>query len=174
VDVGGAVRVRGGALTRTRVQDFYFMLAALNLALVAGTAVLWMLTDLYPALGFRRRTNEIRASHWGASFNASLFLSMAYAFERAGTPVWFQAAFPLGLLVIFTMGMVYNLAPLLNRESAAPVRPSWMRSSVGLLGPLALVYLVLSLIGAGFLLLSANVPDGGAASGVFEAAKLSR
>ncbi len=130
------------------MQGLYFALAAVNLVIVAGTAALWVLTDRLPEYGLKASAKEIRASHWGAAFNASLFLTLAYAFERVATPRWFQAAFPVGVVAIFSLGMVYNMAPILKRETGPRTRPAWMSSWVGLLGPLSLLYLIVSLIGA--------------------------
>ena len=140
------------------MQGLYFALAAVNLVIVAGTATLWVLTDRLPEYGLKHSVKEIRASHWGASFNASLFLTLAYAFERVGTPIWFQAVFPAGLVTIFSLGMVYNLAPILKRETGPRTRPAWMGSWVGLLGPLSLLYLIASLIGAALALAWPVVP----------------
>jgi len=85
------------------MQALYFVLAAVHLVAVAVTGILWTILDLAPKSALRKNFRDIRAVHFGSLYLTSMFLGLAYAFDKLQVPAWHQGFFPagLGLLVLF-------------------------------------------------------------------------
>jgi hypothetical protein len=94
------------------MQSLYFALAGVHFAAIAITGILWTIIDLVPHSSLKKNFRDIRAVHFGSMYLASMFLGLAYAFEKLHVPPWHQAFFPggLGLLVTFSsIGYVFPL-----------------------------------------------------------------
>jgi hypothetical protein len=90
------------------MQGLYFVLAAIHIAAVVVTGILWTILDLVPKTSLRREYRDIRAVHFGSLYLVPWFLGLAYAFERLQVPAWHQAFFPAGLgLLVFFAGIAY-------------------------------------------------------------------
>ncbi len=90
------------------MQALYFVLAAFHLVAVAVTGILWTIIDLKPKSGLRANFRDIRAVHFGSLYLTSLFLGLAYAFDKLAVPAWHQVFFPAGLgLLVFFSGVAY-------------------------------------------------------------------
>jgi hypothetical protein len=90
------------------MQRLYFVLAAVHLAAIVVTGILWTIIDLRPGSGLRAHFRDIRAVHFGSLYLVPFFLGLAYAFERLGVPWWHQVFFPAGLgLLVFFAGLGY-------------------------------------------------------------------
>jgi hypothetical protein len=99
------------------MQTLYFILAAVHIAAVAITGILWTIIVLVPHTGLKKSFRDIRAVHFGSLYLTPWFLGLAYAFERLHVPAWHQAFFPagLGLLVTFSsIGYVFPRPPGLD------------------------------------------------------------
>jgi hypothetical protein len=96
------------------MQELYFALAAVHLVAVIVTGILWTIIDLSPGSRLRPSLRDIRAVHFGSLYLISLFLGLAYAFDRLKVPAWHQLFFPagLGILVFFSgLGYLFPLPP---------------------------------------------------------------
>jgi hypothetical protein len=99
------------------MQALYFVLAAVHLVAIVVTGILWTIIDLVPHSELRKSIRDIRAVHFGSLYLTTLFLGLAYAFDRLQVPAWHQAFFPvgLGLLVFFSgLGYVFPRDPKLD------------------------------------------------------------
>lgn len=86
----------------------YVVLAAIHIAAVAVTGILWLIIILVPKTTLRPHMRDVRAVHFGSLYLTPWLLGLAWAFERLGVPAWHQVVFPasLGLLIFFT-GVAY-------------------------------------------------------------------
>jgi hypothetical protein len=90
------------------MQAVYFVLAAIHLAAIVVTGILWTIIDLVPKSKLRAQFRDIRAVHFGSLYLVPWFLGLAYAFERLRVPAWHQAVFPAGLgALVFFSGIAY-------------------------------------------------------------------
>ena len=79
------------------MQTLYFILAAVHIAAVAVTGILWAVVDLVPGSRLKPHFRDIRAVHFGSLYLVPWFLGLAYAFERLHVAPWHQLVFPVGL-----------------------------------------------------------------------------
>ena len=96
------------------MQPLYFMLAAVHLAAVVVTGILWTILDLNRQSPLKKDFRDIRAVHFGSLYLVPWFLGLAYAFEHLQVPAEHQLVFPagLGLLVLFSgVGYLFPLPP---------------------------------------------------------------
>jgi hypothetical protein len=86
----------------------YFILAAVHVAAVVVTGILWTVVDLVPHSRLRPHLRDIRAVHFGSLYLVPWFLGLSWAFERLQVTPLQQLIFPagLGLLVLFA-GVAY-------------------------------------------------------------------
>jgi hypothetical protein len=70
------------------MQALYFILAAVHIVSLAVTGILWTIIVLVPSSSLKHNFRDIRAVHFGSLYLISLFLGLAYAFERLGVPAW--------------------------------------------------------------------------------------
>lgn len=92
------------------MQALYFVLAGVHLVAIAVTGILWTIIDLNPKSALKANLRDIRAVHFGSLYLTSMFLGLAYAFDRLSVSAWHQAFFPggLGLLVLLSsIGYVF-------------------------------------------------------------------
>jgi hypothetical protein len=94
------------------MQRLYFALAALHVAAVAVTGVLWTIIDLVPGSRLKAHYRDIRAVHFGSLYLVPWFLGLACAFERLGVPAWHQLFFPAGLGLLISFASIAYLFPL--------------------------------------------------------------
>jgi hypothetical protein len=125
------------------MQSLYFILAAVHMAAVVVTGILWVITDLWPGSRLRPHLRDIRAVHFGSLYLVPWFLGLAYAFERLAVPPWQQVFFPLGLgaLVLFA-GIGY----LFPRPAGLDPFYYWTRGPALVLALLGLLCLVTALL----------------------------
>lgn len=125
------------------MQELYFVLAAVHLIAVVITGFLWTVIDLSPGSKLRSSLRDIRAVHFGSLYLISMFLGLAYAFDRLKVPAWHQLFFPAGLgaLVFFSgLGYLFPLPP-----GVAPFY-YWTRGWPKVLALIGIVALAFSLI----------------------------
>jgi hypothetical protein len=99
------------------MQRLYFVLAAVHVAAVVVTGILWTIIDLVPHSRLRPRLRDIRAVHFGSLYLVPWFLGLAYAYDKLRVPDWHQVFFPAGLgaLVFFAgLGYLFPRAPGLD------------------------------------------------------------
>ena len=120
------------------MQPLYFVLAAIHMAAVVLTGMLWTAYDLGFQAKLRPYLRDIRAVHFGSLYLVPWFLGLAYAFEKLRVPDWHQLFFPAGLgaLVIFA-----GIAYLIPRPQGIDPFYYWTKG----------VPMVLSMIGLGCL-----------------------
>jgi hypothetical protein len=85
------------------MQTVYFVLAAIHVAAVPVTGMMWTWIILVPTTDLRRHQRDIQAVHFGSLYLVPWFLGLSWAFERLRVPDMHQVAFPagLGLLLVF-------------------------------------------------------------------------
>src|SRR5262245_41969876 len=92
------------------MQALYFILAAVHIVSLAVTGFLWTIIVLVPSSSLKHNFRDIRAVHFGSLYLISMFLGLAYAFDRLHVPAWHQVFFPAGLgLLVFFSGIAYCL-----------------------------------------------------------------
>lgn len=90
------------------VEALYCVLAAIHVAAIVATGILWTWIDLVPRSRLRPHLRDIRAVHFGSLYLVPWFLSLAYAFDKLGVPDWHWAFFPAGLgALVFFAGVAY-------------------------------------------------------------------
>jgi hypothetical protein len=90
------------------VQPLYFVLAAIHMAAVVLTGMLWTAYDLGFQAKLRPYLRDIRAVHFGSLYLVPWFLGLAYAFDKLRVPAWHQIFFPAGLgALVFFSGIAY-------------------------------------------------------------------
>ena len=90
------------------MQAVYFILAAVHLVAIPVTGIMWTIIVLNPKSGLKRNQRDIQAVHFGSLYIVSMFLGLAYAFDRLNVPAWHQVFFPAGLgLLVFFAGVGY-------------------------------------------------------------------
>ena len=125
------------------MQKLYFVLAAVHIAAIVVTGMLWTIIDLARESRLRPFLRDIRAVHFGSLYLVPWFLGLAYGFERMQVPAWHQAFFPagLGLLVLFA-----GLAYLLPRPPDLDPFYYWTRGWAMVLSLIGLACLVTGLL----------------------------
>jgi len=94
------------------MQALYFVLAGVHFVAIAVTGIMWTTIVLVPKSSLKKSFRDIRAVHFGSMYLTSMFLGLAFAFEKLHVPAWHQVFFPggLGLLVLFSsIGYVFPL-----------------------------------------------------------------
>jgi hypothetical protein len=121
----------------------YVVLAAVHIAAVAVTGMLWTVIVLVPKSALRPHLRDIRAVHFGSLYLTPWLLGLAWAFERLGVPAVHQAFFPagLGLLILFT-GVAY----LFPRPEGLDPFYFWTRGWALVLSLIGLACLVIALL----------------------------
>jgi hypothetical protein len=123
------------------VQPLYFVLAAIHMAAVVLTGMLWTAYDLGFQAKLRPHLRDIRAVHFGSLYLVPWFLGLAYAFEKLRVPDWHQIFFPAGLgALVFFAGVAY----LFPRPQGIDPFYYWTKG----------VPMVLSMIGLGCLVIA--------------------
>jgi hypothetical protein len=120
----------------------YIVLAAVHIAAVVVTGILWTILDLWPRSGLKSEFRDIRAVHFGSLYLTPWFLGLGWAFDRLKVPAWHQLFFPagLGLLVLFA-GVAY----LLPRAPGVQPFYYWTRGWPMVLSMVGLACLVVAL-----------------------------
>jgi hypothetical protein len=138
------------------MQALYFVLAAVHVAAVVVTGILWTILDLVPKTKLRREFRDIRAVHFGSLYLVPWFLGLAYAFDKLQVPPWHQLFFPVGLgLLVFFAGVAY----LFPRPEGLDPFYYWTRGWPMVLSLIGLACLVVALLWtAGVLVLYAVGP----------------
>jgi len=93
------------------MQALYFILAGIHFIAIAITGILWTIIVLKPTSGLKKSFRDIRAVHFGSMYLASMFLGLAFAFERLKVPGWHQAFFPAGLGLLVTLSSIGYVMP---------------------------------------------------------------
>jgi hypothetical protein len=121
----------------------YMVLAAVHIAAVPVTGMLWTTIILVPKSGLRPHLRDVRAVHFGSLYLTPWLLGLAWAFERLGVPAVHQAFFPagLGLLILFT-----GIAYLFPRPEGLDPFYFWTRGWALVLSLIGLACLVTALL----------------------------
>ena len=121
----------------------YMVLAAVHIAAVPVTGILWVIIILVPKSSLRPHLRDIRAVHFGSLYLTPWLLGLAWAFERLGVPAVHQAFFPagLGLLILFT-----GIAYLFPRPEGLDPFYFWTRGWALVLSLIGLACLVTALL----------------------------
>jgi hypothetical protein len=121
----------------------YMVLAAVHIAAVPVTGILWVIIILVPKSSLRPHLRDIRAVHFGSLYLTPWLLGLAWAFERLGVPAVHQTFFPagLGLLILFT-GVAY----LFPRPEGLDPFYYWTRGWALVLSLIGLACLVTALL----------------------------
>ena len=134
----------------------YMVLAAVHIAAVPVTGILWVIIILVPKSGLRPHMRDIRAVHFGSLYLAPWLLGLAWAFERLGVPAFHQAFFPAGLgLLIFFTGVAY----LFPRPEGLDPFYFWTRGWALVLSLIGLACLVTALLWTATVLVLYAVPS---------------
>jgi hypothetical protein len=121
----------------------YAVLAAVHIAAVAVTGMLWLVIVLVPKSALRPHLRDIRAVHFGSLYLVPWFLGLAWAFERLGVPEWHQVFFPAGLgLLVFFSGVGY----LFPRPAGLDPFYYWTRGPAMVLALVGLACLIVALL----------------------------
>jgi hypothetical protein len=125
------------------MQWMYFVLAAVHMAAVVVTGILWTIVDLMPHSRLRLHLRDIRAVHFGSLYLVPWFLGLAYAFERLGVPKWHQLFFPIGLgALVFFAGLGY----LFPRPAGLDPFYYWTRGPALVLALFGLLCLIVAIL----------------------------
>jgi hypothetical protein len=135
----------------------YVVLAAVHIAAVPVTGILWTIIVLVPKSGLRPHLRDIRAVHFGSLYLTPWLLGLAWAFERLGVPAVHQAFFPagLGLLILFT-----GIAYLFPRPEGLDPFYFWTRGWALVLSLIGLACLVAALLWTATVLVLYALPHG--------------
>jgi hypothetical protein len=93
------------------MQAVYILLAAIHMAAVPITGMMWTWIDLVPQTALRRHLRDIRAVHFGSLYLVPWLLGLAWAFERLRVPEGHQIAFPAGLGLLLLLASIGYLFP---------------------------------------------------------------
>jgi hypothetical protein len=125
------------------VLALYFVLAAVHVAAVVITGLLWTLIDLVPHSGLRPHLRDIRAVHFGSLYLVPWFLGLAFAFDKLNVPDEHWFFFPAGLGgLVFFAGVAY----LFPRPSDLDPFYYWTRGWPMVLSLVGLACLVVALL----------------------------
>ena len=125
------------------MPGLYFVLAAVHIAAVVVTGILWLIVDLVPGSGLKDHFRDIRAVHFGSLYLVPWFLGLAYAFKELGVPAWHQLFFPAGLgALVFFSGVAY----LLPRPKGLDPFYYWTRGWALVLSMIGLAVLVVAIL----------------------------
>ncbi len=125
------------------MQPLYFCLAALHIAAVVVTGILWTMIDLNWQPGLRPHLRDIRAVHFGSLYLVPWFFGLAYALDWLNVPAVHWLAFPAGLgaLILFT-----SIAYLFPRPPGLDPFYYWTRGPAMVLSLVGLLCLVVCLL----------------------------
>jgi hypothetical protein len=93
------------------MQTLYFVLAGVHLIAVVVTGAMWAVLAIVPGTGLKPHYRDIRAVHFGSLYLISIFLGLAYAFEKLAVPPIHQVVFPIGLGLLVTLAGIAYLFP---------------------------------------------------------------
>jgi hypothetical protein len=125
------------------VTSLYFSLAAIHIYAIVLTGVLWLIIDFKPQSKLHRHLKIIRGVHFGSLFVVPMILGLAFAFEQLQVPAWHRAFFPVGMELLFIVGVGASLFPLTPRRASVGPDYPWTRTVARVFGKIALAGLVI-------------------------------
>lgn len=124
------------------MQWLYFILTAVHLIAIAVTGIMWVIIDVVPHSSLKKSFRDIRAVHFGSLYLTSMFLGLAYAFDKLNVPAWHQIFFPAGLGLLVTFSSIGYILP---RPPGLDPWYYWTRGTAMVLAMIGLVSLVFCL-----------------------------
>ncbi len=126
--------------------SLYFGLAAFHILAIVLTGTLWLIIDFRPHSRLHAHLKIIRGVHFGSLFVVPMILGMAFAYEKLQVPVWHQAVFPVGVELLFGLGVSSSLFPLTPRTSLVESTYPWTHRIARALGNVLVLGLVISFV----------------------------